>query len=99
MKEEVPVLGHKENKLGTKGQLRKAKVMSVAGSILINEGVDNLILRKVATVADIKLGHLQYYFPTRDDLLEALIYEKRAFQQGANSRDGDQNGSNDRVRD
>jgi AcrR family transcriptional regulator len=75
MKDETPVSGSKEPKLGAKGQLRKAKVLSVAGSILINEGIDNLILRKVATEADIKLGHLQYYFPTRDDLLEALINE------------------------
>jgi len=75
MKGGAPATGTKESKLGTKGQLRKAKVLSVAGTILINEGIDNLILRKVATVADIKLGHLQYYFPTRDDLLEALIYE------------------------
>jgi len=75
MKVDAPVSRVKEPKLGTKGQLRKAKVLSVAGAILINEGIDNLILRKVAMVADIKLGHLQYYFPTRDDLLEALIYE------------------------
>lgn len=75
MTKETPLPETNEPKLGTKGRLQKAKVMSVAGSILVNEGIDNLILRKVATVAEIKLGHLQYYFPTRDDLLEALINE------------------------
>jgi AcrR family transcriptional regulator len=65
----------RETKLSAKGQLRRANVLSVAKKMLLSEGVDNLILRKVATEADIKLGHLQHYFPTRDDLLEALICE------------------------
>jgi AcrR family transcriptional regulator len=64
-----------KKKLGAKGQLRRAKILAVAKDILLKEGFDNLILRQIATIAEIKLGHLQYYFPTRDDLLEAIVCE------------------------
>jgi DNA-binding transcriptional regulator YbjK len=71
----VLVVVVRKAKLGAKGQKRRVEVLSVAREVLLRDGVDKLILRKVATLTDIKLGHLQYYFPTRDDLLEAIFCE------------------------
>lgn len=40
---------------------------------MIEEGYHNFSLRKVAAAAGIKLGNLQYYFPTKDDLVKAML--------------------------
>jgi len=61
--------------MSMKGRLRRQKILSVANNILLSDGIDKLVLRQVAKQADIKLGHLQHYFSTRDDLLEAIIFE------------------------
>ncbi|NIB41618.1 helix-turn-helix transcriptional regulator [Pseudomaricurvus alkylphenolicus] len=80
------------NKLGAKGLQRRAELMAVARDLLLNEGVDNVVLRQVAAAANVKLGHLQYYFPTRDDLLEALFCEawegdEATIHEGASAED------------
>lgn len=64
-----------QESLSEKGRQRRARVLAEAKRILLEEGMDSLALRKVAKQIDIKLGHLQYYFPTRDDLLEAIFRE------------------------
>ncbi|MBN7797587.1 TetR/AcrR family transcriptional regulator [Parahaliea mediterranea] len=65
-----------QESLSEKGRQRRARVLAEAKRILLEEGMDGLALRKVAKQIDIKLGHLQYYFPTRDDLLEAIFREE-----------------------
>ncbi|GIH96776.1 TetR/AcrR family transcriptional regulator [Planobispora siamensis] len=45
----------------------------MARDLLLGEGLDAFSMRTVAASAGMRLGNLQYYFATRDDLLEAVI--------------------------
>ena len=56
-----------------KGQNRVTEILEAAENLLIDEGYHNFSLRKVAGAAGIKLGNLQYYFPTKDDLVKAML--------------------------
>jgi len=40
--------------------------------VLVNGGYSDLTLRRVAAAAGMPLRHLQYYFPTKNDLLRSL---------------------------
>jgi AcrR family transcriptional regulator len=57
----------------SKGDLRRGEILTAARRILVDDGYDYLVLREVAARLGITLGNLQYYYPTRDDLLEAVI--------------------------
>jgi AcrR family transcriptional regulator len=59
--------------LSTRGQVRRDALLATARALLVEEGFDQFVLRRVAAKAEMKLGNLQYYFATRDDLLEAVI--------------------------
>jgi len=56
-----------------RGEATRASVLDVARSVLTDEGLDHFVVREIAARAGITLGNLQYYFATRDDLLEAVI--------------------------
>ncbi|MFJ6934864.1 TetR family transcriptional regulator [Streptomyces sp. NPDC101132] len=56
-----------------KGAQRRAAVLDAAEGILSASGGSELTLRAVADAAGVRLGHLQYYFPSRADLLAALL--------------------------
>lgn len=56
-----------------KGQQRRRQIIEVAKRILINSGPDGLTLRDVAEQIGITHGNLQYYFPTKNDLLMAIF--------------------------
>ena len=56
----------------TKGERRRGEIIALARAILIEDGYDRLVLRRLAGKADMKLGNLQYYFATREDLIEAV---------------------------
>lgn len=60
----------------TKGQRRKAEIVVLARDLLVHEGYDHFVLRTIAERAEIKLGNLQYYFPTKEDLLETVGEEE-----------------------
>lgn len=51
---------------------RQQQVLQDAIELIATDGYDNLTMRAVARATGIKLGALQYHFPTRDDLLRAL---------------------------
>lgn len=59
--------------LTSKGQTRRDGILKVARQVLSETGYDSVSLRDVASRLDIKLGNLQYYFSTREDLFVALI--------------------------
>lgn len=62
------------NELAMKrGEASRTRILEVASEILATEGLERFILREIAKRADMQLGNLQYYFPTRDALLEAVI--------------------------
>ncbi len=52
------------------------KLVAAAREALTEGGVGALSLRGVAREAGHRLGTLQYYFPTRDDLVEAVLGEQ-----------------------
>ncbi|WP_405715211.1 TetR family transcriptional regulator [Streptomyces xanthophaeus] len=56
-----------------KGSARRTALLDAAERTLVGGGHGALSLRAVAEAAGVRLGHLQYYFPTRDTLLEAVL--------------------------
>ncbi|MCB5164300.1 TetR family transcriptional regulator [Streptomyces bambusae] len=56
-----------------KGSRRRAELLDAAERVLAAGGGAELTMRAVAGEAGVRLGHLQYYFPGRPDLLAALL--------------------------
>ncbi len=56
-----------------KGQETRQKIIDVGRTILVEEGYENFILRRVAAEAKIKPGNLQYYFSSKKELLSAVL--------------------------
>ncbi len=56
----------------SKGERRREEIIAIARAILINDGYDSFVLRAIAEQAGMKLGNLQYYFATREALLEEV---------------------------
>lgn len=56
-----------------KGEKRREEVLDCAVQILVETGYSGLSFRKVAEAAGITVGNLQFYFPTRADLIEAML--------------------------
>ncbi|MEV6575401.1 TetR/AcrR family transcriptional regulator [Streptomyces sp. NPDC051577] len=57
----------------SKGKQRRTALLDAAERVLSSSGGSQLTLRAVAEEAGVRLGHLQYYFPARTDLLSALL--------------------------
>ncbi|MET9599282.1 MULTISPECIES: TetR/AcrR family transcriptional regulator [unclassified Streptomyces] len=57
----------------SKGRQRRTALLDAAERVLTGSGGSELTLRAVAEEAGVRLGHLQYYFPARSDLLSALL--------------------------
>lgn len=55
------------------------RILDIAIELLKTEGDFGVTMRKVASVADMSLSNVQYYFKTKDDLLKAVA--DRYFQQ------------------
>ena len=58
---------------GSKGQIRRQQIIDAAKQALIEGGSSSLVLRDVADQIGITHGNLQYYFPTKNDLLIAIF--------------------------
>jgi AcrR family transcriptional regulator len=56
-----------------KGEQRQQSILNSAENILIKSGYENLTMRKVATDAGISVGNLQYYYPTKEALISAML--------------------------
>jgi ectoine hydroxylase-related dioxygenase (phytanoyl-CoA dioxygenase family)/AcrR family transcriptional regulator len=59
--------------LPSRGERSRRRILETAQRVLEEEGLERFILREIAKRAEMGLGNLQYYFPTRDDLLTAVI--------------------------
>jgi AcrR family transcriptional regulator len=57
----------------TRGEARGSELVALARSVLVEEGLDRFVLRDIAARAGMTVGNLQYYFPTRDDLLTSVV--------------------------
>ncbi len=64
-----------------KGELRRGEILAEARKVLVDDGYDRFVLREIATRVGVMLGNLQYYYPTRDDLLEAVVRAEFARNQ------------------
>lgn len=56
-----------------RGKTRASEILRGAQRILISEGLANLSTRRVAEELGISVGHLAYYFPSKEELLQAMI--------------------------
>lgn len=56
-----------------KGAATRARILQAARRMLITQGYDGMVMRNVAAAADMTLGNLQHYFPTREALLAAVV--------------------------
>lgn len=56
-----------------KGKDRINNILDAATTLLIDIGYSNFSMRKVADAAGIKLGNLQYYFPSKNMLVCAML--------------------------
>ncbi|MEH6519365.1 MAG: TetR/AcrR family transcriptional regulator [Halioglobus sp.] len=70
----------KEVAVRTRGQKTRQLILEKSTEILVNKGYDALVLREVALQVGIKLGNLQYYFPTREDLIAEVVAEYHTVQ-------------------
>ena len=61
-----------------KGANTRARILTETRRVLIDEGYDAVVMRSVAETVGIQLGNLQYYFPTRDDLLLGVMTAEAA---------------------
>ena len=61
------------NAANTKGSRTRRTIEEEARKTLICEGYTGLTLRGLAGRLGMALGNLQYYFPSKDDLVEAVI--------------------------
>jgi AcrR family transcriptional regulator len=57
----------------TKGELRRQQIVDTAKRVMLEHGLDRLVLREIAEQVGIAHGNLQYYFPTKRDLLVAIF--------------------------
>ncbi|MGQ3675004.1 TetR/AcrR family transcriptional regulator [Xanthobacter sp. TB0139] len=48
-------------------------ILESARNVLLTEGYAGLTLRNIASVAGIRLSNLQYYYPSKDNLVEDLL--------------------------
>ena len=66
-----------------KGKRRVEEILDAATTVLIREGYSNFSLRRISDLAEMRLSNLQYYFPTKEELLTALL--KRSFDAYSNA--------------
>ena len=68
-----------------KGRKRIEAILDAATSILIEDGYAQLSTRKIAARAGVRPGHLQYYFRTKQDVVQGLLerYLERATNAAA----------------
>ncbi len=52
---------------------RASDILDAAVAILIEDGQEGFSMRRVADRAGIALGNLQYYFPTRAEMVSAVV--------------------------
>ena len=56
-----------------KGQKAAVKILDAAEDLLIDQGYQSLSIRKIAAQCGITAGNLQYYFPSKEILVQALL--------------------------
>ena len=65
----------RQHDLSTKGASTFAAILAAARKVFERDGHAGLSLRKVASEAGIAVGNVNYYFPAREALVEAMLRE------------------------
>ncbi|WP_179957798.1 TetR/AcrR family transcriptional regulator [Exilibacterium tricleocarpae] len=60
----------------SKGEARRALILAAARKSLLADGYANVSVRMIASSLGISVGNLQYYFPTKDSLIQAVIADE-----------------------
>ncbi len=60
-------------RLTPQGSARRASLLDAAEAVLVAQGNREASLRAIAAEAGVRIGHLQHYFPTRADLVKAML--------------------------
>lgn len=61
-----------------KGSSTRLKILAAAREALVARGREGLVMREIADKCGIRLGNLQYYFPTTETLLLAVVEAEAA---------------------
>jgi AcrR family transcriptional regulator len=56
-----------------KGHETREQILHAALGLLVEEGFRAMSMRRVAAACGMKLGNLTYHFPSREDLIQALL--------------------------
>ncbi|MEU8999750.1 TetR/AcrR family transcriptional regulator [Streptomyces caniferus] len=72
MSEEKEPGAGKASTLTRQGSIRRTSLLDAAETVLVASGAD-ASLRAIAGEAGVRVGHLQHYFPTRADLIKAVL--------------------------
>lgn len=56
-----------------KGRVKIAEILAAATAVLVDKGYTQFSLRNIAATAGIHLSNLQYYFPTKEAIIHALM--------------------------
>lgn len=59
------------------------RIVAVARAVLMNKGYAQFSMRNVAAEAEMRLANVQYYFPTRSDLVRALMQDTQQRYEAA----------------
>lgn len=70
---DLQLVAQQDRKSRRKGVVRRQQIIDTARQTLIDTGIAGLILRDIAEQIGITHGNLQYYFPTKDDLVVAVF--------------------------
>ena len=74
---EAPRVVRKGTATRRAGKATATKILASARRLLMQEGYAQFSMRNVARAAGLHLANLQYYFPTRSDLVHALLASTR----------------------
>ncbi|WP_052230057.1 TetR/AcrR family transcriptional regulator [Streptomyces sp. CT34] len=61
------------SRLTRPGSIRRTSLLDAAETVLVAKGNADASLRAIAGEAGVRVGHLQHYFPTRADLIKAVL--------------------------
>lgn len=76
----------RRNGRGDRGEATRARILATATQLLVELGAESMSFRNVARELGMSIGNLQYYFPTRASLLDAVCTEwALRWQAGANA--------------
>ena len=59
--------------MATKGEQSRQRILEASRSIILESGIGKLSHGAIAEVLDISKSAIHWHFPTKDDLLKALI--------------------------